>query len=116
MPSVLYEPRENLYIRGELLEEREQLVEAIRGGGCSRVGIMLAGYAAEYPLWVFLGAPDDELEIEWIVSGTPSARFEDPEFAACAILCDSSCPQDWSILRGLPLAGEIAGYRLFLED
>jgi hypothetical protein len=116
VPSILYEPRENLYIRGEMLQEREQLVEAVRGSGCSRVGIMLAGYAAEYPLWVFLGAPDNDLEIEWIVSGTPSARFEDAEFVACAILCDSSCPQDWSILRGLPLAGEIAGYRLFLED
>jgi hypothetical protein len=116
VPSILYEPRENLYIRGELLQEREELVAAIRGNGCSRVGIMLAGGAAEYPLWVFLGAPDDELEIEWIVSGTPSARFEDTEFVACAIICDSSCPQDWTILRGLPLAGEIAGYRLFLED
>jgi hypothetical protein len=116
MPSILHEPRENLYIRGELLQEREALVGAIRGEGCSQVGIMLAGYAAEYPLWVFLGAPDDQLRIEWIVSGTPSSAFEDPSFVACAIVCDSSCPGDWSVIRGLPLYGEVGGLRLYRED
>jgi len=115
MPSVLYEPRHNLYIRGGAMQALPEIAERMADAGCRQVGIMLSGFAAEYPIWVFLGAPDDELRIEWIVSGTPSARFEDLSFVACAVVCDGSCPADWAIVRGLPLDLEVGGYRLFMD-
>jgi hypothetical protein len=115
--SVLVEPRQTLYFAnapylenvltsyGGLMKEAE----------CSTVGIALSGNAPEYLVWIVLGAPRPELRIEWIVAGTPSARFADPDFAPCAVVCDESCPADWTTIRGLPLAFERAGYRLFLR-
>jgi hypothetical protein len=115
MPSVLYEPRGNLYIRGGALQAFTQIADRTAAAGCRQVGIMLAGGGAEYPVWVFLGAPDESLRIEWIVSGTPSARFEDPSFVPCAVVCDDSCPSEWTVVRGLPLDLQIEGYRLFMN-
>jgi hypothetical protein len=114
-PSVLYETRQTLYLRGGAPPVADEIAEQTRAAGCREVGIALAGGGAEYPWWVFLGAPDPGLRIEWIVSGTPSARFEDPSFSACAVVCDSSCPAEWTRVRGLPLVFEDQGYRLFLQ-
>lgn len=86
----------------------------VREVGCSAVGVALSGNAPEYLVWVILGAPRPGLEIKWIVGGTPSALYEDPAFAPCAVICDESCPAEWTTIRGLPLAYERAGYRLFL--
>ncbi|OGO15918.1 MAG: hypothetical protein A2Y93_17920 [Chloroflexi bacterium RBG_13_68_17] len=87
----------------------------IREAGCSTVGIALSGNAPEYLLWVVMGAPRPDLRMAWIVAGTPSARYEDPSFAPCAVVCDESCPSDWTTIRGLPLAYERSGYRLFQQ-
>jgi hypothetical protein len=62
-----------------------------------------------------LGTPRPDLRVEWIVAGTPSARFADPDFAPCAVVCDESCPADWTRIRGLPLTYERADYRLFMR-
>jgi hypothetical protein len=115
MPSVLYETRRNLYLGGAGTPGLVEITDQTREAGCREVGIALAGGAAEYPWWVFLGAPDQGLRIEWIVSGTPSERFEDPSFSPCAIVCDTSCPAEWARVRGLPLVFEDQGYRLFLR-
>jgi hypothetical protein len=48
----------------------------------------ISGAGAEYPYWLLLGAPRDDLRIEWIVAGTPSAQYSDPELP-CAIICDT---------------------------
>jgi hypothetical protein len=114
MPSVIYETRQTLYLRGGAPPAADEIADLTRAAGCREVGIALAGGAAEYPWWVFLGAPDRGLRIEWIVSGTPSERFEDPSFSPCAVVCDSSCPADWTRVRGLPLVSEGGDYRLFL--
>ena len=113
-PSVLYETRRTLYMRGGASPAVVEIADRTRAVGCREVGILLAGGGAEYPIWVFLGAPDESLRIEWIVSATPSERFEDPSFAPCAIVCDASCPSDWDRVRGLPLIFEDQGYRLFM--
>jgi hypothetical protein len=112
--SVLTEPRVNLLSYPGSGGGRRVVAERILAAGCSDVGIAISGGAAEYPFWVLLGAPRPDLRIEWIVGGTPSARLEDPSFQPCAVICDDSCPQEWTSIRGLTRLEEIGDLRLFL--
>jgi hypothetical protein len=116
--SVLLESRERLlFANGLYLQDPQAEIAAeIVAGGCEEVGLILGGNSAEYPLWVLLGAPRDELRLEWIVAGTASARFEDRSFEPCAVICDESCPEDWERVRGLPLGYEQSGFRLFMAS
>jgi len=81
--------------------------------GCGQVGIALLGDGAEYPLWSMLGAPRQDLRIEWLVAGTPSARYADPSFQPCAVICQG-CPAEDDVLRGLPRQLRQNGYSLYL--
>lgn len=114
--SVLVEPREKLYYANGLylLEPFKNLYARITDAACEQVGIMISGNSPEYLLWVLLGAPSESLRMEWIVAGTPSARYEASDFEPCAVICEN-CPQDWEDIRGLPLSYERAGFKLFLH-
>ena len=84
---------------------------------CRNVGIAIGGAAAEYPFWVYLGAPRSNMRIEWIIGDrAPSANFRDADFEPCALICDSTCPEEWDTFRGMPIILESAGYRLYMED
>jgi len=115
--SILVEHREVLYLANgpHLLDSYLEITGRIRRADCNRVGFLLSGSAAEYPLWAFLGAPADGLQIEWIVSGTPSEKYEDPAFSPCAVICEG-CPADWVVIRSLPLIYEVGELKLFLEQ
>jgi hypothetical protein len=115
--SILVERREKLYFGDfpSLLKPYDQISNLIKSNGCNSIGIALAGHSAEYPFWVFLGSPDD-VAIEWIVGGSPTAKFRDPSFTACAVICDQSCPDDWEDVNGLPLSYREAGYRLYMDN
>lgn len=114
--SLLVGPRSLLYLANglHLVEPYGEITEPIQDAGCSSVGLALSGNGAEYPLWAFLGAPDEKLHIEWIVAGTPSATYAERDFAPCAVICEA-CPTDWQIVRGLPLDYQLGEYRLFLH-
>jgi hypothetical protein len=100
---------------GHFLEQPyREITAAVQEAACHSVGIMLSGDAAEYPLWPLLAAPGGGTRLEWIVAGTPSARYRDVTFQPCAVVCDSSCPAAWAEVRGLPLALDLSGYRLYL--
>jgi hypothetical protein len=116
--SILSQSRQSLYLELDpgAEEPYQELTAAIKANGCSAVGLMLSGGAAEYPLWAYLGAPRDDLRLEWIVGGTPSARFADPSFEPCAVVCDASCARDLTSFRGLEQVYSQAGYRLFLGE
>jgi len=115
--SVLTSKRESLYFTtGPGLEEGyKRVAEKIQNASCSAVGIMLGGEAAEYPLWPLLGEPRGKTRLEWIVAGTPSARYENPNFEPCAVICDASCPSEWTEVRGLPWSLDIKGLRLYIS-
>jgi hypothetical protein len=115
--SVLAQSRQTLLFANALYlkDALESVGGLIRDSRCSTVGLALSGSAPEYLIWSVLGAPRSDLRVEWIVAGTPSARFADPDFAPCAVVCDESCPADWTTIRGLPLSYKRAGYRLFLH-
>jgi hypothetical protein len=90
----------------------KSVTSQILDAGCNEVGIAISGAGAEYPYWVLLGAPRDDLRIEWIVAGTPSARYTDPNFEPCAVICDTC--DDASSYRGLPLVAVKGKIRLYL--
>ena len=111
--GVLTTARETLYAPPGLEFPFQTITDVIRGDSCRSVGIMLGGDAPEYLLWVDLGAPREDLTIEWIVAGTPSERYRRADFVPCAVVCDGSCPADWTMVRDLPLRLELSGYRLY---
>ena len=116
--SILNESREVLYFavepgyRAPYVDLTARIIEE----GCTSVALAISGSGAEYPFWVLLGAPRDELQIEWLVSGTPSAAYKDANFKACAVICDRTCPSEWEDVNGLPLAHSTAGFRLYMDS
>ena len=114
--SILSEPRKRLYVANGLylLEPYTEMTDWIRSSGCKSVGVAISGNGAEYPIWVFLGAPAEELDMGWIVAGTPSAAFADAEFEPCAIICED-CPTDRDRIAGLPRVLNRGGFQLYAE-
>jgi hypothetical protein len=113
--SILQEPRERLYFANYsgLRHHYAAMIGDIQDAGCSKVGIAISGSGGEYPIWVLLGAPSQELEIEWLVGGTPSERYKKVDFQPCAVICQR-CPDSWDTLRGLPKVYDRARFRLYL--
>jgi len=113
--SVLVEPRDSAYLANATYLERpyQEMSAAIRQASCEDVGLMLHGNSAEYPFWVFLGAPSASLNLQWIVAGTPSAALSDTTFEPCAIICEG-CAENQQLFRGLPLKYERDGWKLYL--
>jgi len=91
------------------------VTEPINAQNCREVGLMLSGAGMEYLYWDALGAPADDLQLDWIVTGTPSARYEVDNFSPCAIICEG-CPADWHMLRGIPRAITSGDTTLFLQS
>ena len=96
-------------------EDFEALTDLIEDAGCSRVAVMISGNGREYPIWANLGAPREDLEIEWIVVGTPSEKYRDYSFEPCAAICQY-CPPEWTTFRDLMLVYEDHNHRLFLKE
>ena len=115
--SVLQAPRleQTFYYNSGLASLYPRLTDPILRRDCRQVGIALLGDGAEYPLWSLLGAPREDLRIEWLVVGTPSARFFDPSFEPCAVICQG-CPPEDDQLRGLPLFLRQDRYALYMAD
>ena len=115
--SILELSRREMYFTnvGGLGADQKTVVERIQSAACTQVGLMLGGDDPEYLWWVLLGAPKPDLRLEWLVSGTPSARFEDKTFQPCAVIC-TSCPDGWKVVGDLPLQYQSGKLRLFLKS
>lgn len=115
-PGILQTPRMELYFSGAKFLEipYEKMVREIQRADCRRVGLALGGNAAEYPLWVLLGAPRSGVQLEWLVGGTPSARYATQDFTPCAVICQS-CPSSWVQVHGLLEVFHSGKFRLFLK-
>ena len=114
--SILLTPREILYF-GSLGGEDsavKQITSVIEAQQCTRIGIMLRGEDPEYWFWALLGAPRPGLQIEWIISGSPSAKYRIPNYAPCAVICDT-CTVEQKQIRGLNLYSKFGQYELFMN-
>lgn len=114
--SILTLPRSDLYFSSgaHLRRPYQEMTHQIRMSQCRSIGLRLSGIQAEYPLWALLGAPDPDLRIEWIVSGTPSQKYRDSSFQPCAVICEN-CKEDTSYGH-LARVYERSGFRLFMEE
>jgi hypothetical protein len=113
--SILVESRKTLYFANYRARERQYstMVNMIQEVDCSTVGIALSGNGAEYPIWVLMGAPRSDLEIEWLVGGTPSERYIKPDFDPCAVICQR-CPDTWDTVYDMPMVYKVADLQLYL--
>jgi hypothetical protein len=116
--SVLVEPRDRLYLALGLgyYDPLTEIIHQLKQNECNSIGLMLSGDAPEYPIWSYMGAPSEQITIRWIVAGVPSAEYTRSDFSPCAVICDSSCPDDWSQVRELPLYSSAGNYRLFMKE
>lgn len=114
--SVLWTPRSRLLLANGpyLARPYQEMTQRIRDASCTEVGIAVSGNGAEYPLWVFLGAPRSDVHIEWLVAGTPSAKYRSENFEPCAVICEGC--EDRLEFSGLPLEWDGLGFRLYLES
>lgn len=115
--SVVFEDRDKLYFAFAPVqyEHLENVVNVLSENSCRSVGVMFSGDAPEYPLWAYMGAPSDDLTIRWLVAGVPTAKYAVSDFAPCGVVCDQSCPADWTEVRGLPLFYSSGHLRLYLN-
>jgi len=116
-PGLLTAPRESFYLPASYMTIFREMARLIKGAECWQVGIAIAGDGPEYPFWVLLGAPREPVEIEWIISDqAPSAAYRKTDFEPCALICDKTCPGEWQAFRGMPIALERAGYRIYMSQ
>jgi len=115
--SILSMSREELYFTnvGGISSAEKGIVKRIRAAACTQIGLMLGGDDPEYLWWVLLGAPNPQLRIEWLVSGTPSAVYADPSFKPCAVICKSCAAAGLKTVSGLPLQFQSGDLSLFLK-
>lgn len=115
--SILTRPRDAWFFgrnqsRYDLFAE---MTGRINQAQCSDVAMMISGNGAEYPIWVYLGAPRNDLEIYWFVAGTYSAKYAKKDFEPCAVFCQN-CPEEWDFVLNLPLVFESGDYGLYLNE
>ncbi len=114
--SILSTGRLELYFKNATGAEQGvlEITADIQQQGCSQVGLMLHGDEPEYLFWRLLGAPRETIRVEWIVAGTPSARYRPEDFQPCAIVC-SGCPPEQATLRDLDRQYESSGFALYMQ-
>ncbi len=113
--SILSVSRERLAFANlgpDSSQDFTEIVQRIQANSCNSVGMMLWGDDPEYLFWKLLGAPRNNLRIEWIVSGAPSDRYRPTDFQPCAVIC-RDCTQSQNI-RGNLFAGQYGDLQLFL--
>ena len=76
------------------------LREWIERYDCDQIGIYGTGALTEYNIWSALDAPREDIRIEWLVAGTPSAKYIDEGFSPCLIVC-AQCSPELEEIRGL---------------
>jgi hypothetical protein len=114
-PSILRGSRESWFFPGSAEADKRiiEITDRISSVNCNDVALLLSGGGAEYVYWAYLGAPRSNLNMQWIISGGYSERYEDPSFEPCAAICEK-CPESWTKFRDLPLDYEFGSTKFFL--
>lgn len=114
--TSIFENRTRLYFPSDMMYETfMDLGPVITESGCEAIGVRLRGSSMEYLYWVALDMPRDSVRISWLVAGTPSAQYRDPDFKPCAVICED-CPQGQTQYDGLPLVWQTPFFDLFLTS
>lgn len=114
--SVLIESRQQLLFANwpEFREPYSQAASLVGEASCQRVGLVIDSHDKEYLLWSVLGAPENGMRLEVLDPLSASARYLDPAFHPCAVVC-TICGADRTEWGGLPLAGEFGSVKVYLR-
>ncbi|MBM2842180.1 MAG: 2 protein [Anaerolineales bacterium] len=115
--SILAQPREHLYLRGiSPADVYAEFTARIQESGCSSIGLSLRGDTPEYPIWVLMGAPRNDLVFDWIIArGDPTGNLRRAGFHPCAVICQH-CPATRAPFNDLPWVSESQGFQLYLQE
>jgi hypothetical protein len=101
--SILITPPSTVLFanRQGLLGPHTHMIAAIQAAGCKNVGLRIDSHDIEYQFWWLLGAPQNGVRVETLYYSDNLARYADPAFKPCAIIC-TIC-QDRNHVNGLDL-------------
>jgi 4-amino-4-deoxy-L-arabinose transferase-like glycosyltransferase len=90
--SILNEPPEKTMfaVWGSLGNAYVDAMNQVKQTGCREIGLKLDSSDLEYAYWWLLGAPQNGLRLESIVTYPELERYLDPNFKPCVIIC-STC-------------------------
>lgn len=116
--SVMSGKREALYFatNPEDFEPYLAITNMIKAAGIMKVGLVLTEKSEEYPFWALLGAPDEDLQIEWVATDTASQDLLDPDFFPQAIICENCSREKIKEFSEQFQMMEFSGFNLFLVN
>jgi hypothetical protein len=101
--NVFHEPRIDLVYAsgGHLKVPHQEIAVHILETTCDQVGLVLKGNDAEYPLWMLLGAPTNDLRMDWAIEDKYVAQSGQSMVEPCAVILHP-CAEDQGMFAGLP--------------
>lgn len=113
--SVLVEPPATLLFTNftPYRDSYLQMARVIKASGCKAVGLDIDSHDPEYLQWWILDAPQSGVRIETIAPYPELARYVDPAFHPCAIIC-TTCSLKKTSYHGLPLNALFYGTVLYM--
>lgn len=102
-----------LAIAPNAVDEYSAAAQSLRESGCTDVGLGIGQQDLEYAFWWLLDAPQSGIRLEVINPSQPTARYLDPDFEPCAVLC-TRC-QQVAKLSDMEHVGSYDNYELYLE-
>jgi hypothetical protein len=114
--SILIEPPEKTMfaVWGSLGNAYVEAMNQVKATGCQNIGLKLDSNDLEYAYWYFLGAPQNGMRLESIVTYPELERYMDPNFKPCVIIC-TTCGKDMVTLNGLDLIGEFKPIKVYSD-
>jgi hypothetical protein len=89
----------------------EKAAEQVRASGCPRVAVGLHRGDLEYILWWLFSSPQSGVRIETLEPSPETARFSDPNFQPCAVVC-TTCGSRAEV-QGLPLTLDLGYVKVY---
>jgi len=110
--SILNEPPEKTMfaVWGSLGNAYVDAMDQVKQTGCKEIGLKLDSNDLEYAYWWLLGAPQNGMRLETIVTSPELERYLDSSFKPCVIIC-STCG-DQTQLFGLDRIGSYGDGRI----
>ena len=94
---------------GSLGDAYVDAMDLVKSTGCQDIGLKLDSHDLEYAYWWLLGAPQNGMRLETIVTYPELERYLDPDFKPCVIIC-STCGEQ-SQLFGLERIGSFGEWQ-----
>jgi hypothetical protein len=110
--SILIEPPEKTMfaVWGGLGNAYVEAMNQVKATGCQNIGLKLDSNDLEYAYWYLLGAPQNGMRLESIVTYPELECYLDPNFKPCAIIC-TTCGEQTQLF-GLERIGSYGDGRI----